>query len=306
MNTPNNLGWTSNLYILPFDHRSGLFKEFGWTEPITPDEITIVKNDRALMFDAIKSAIAMGIPKDTAPIFMDDVFGKEVLIQAKSEGFLTVLTTEKSGSDFYDFQHGDSFRESINEIKPTFVKALVRYNPQGNAEINKKSLVNLKTLSDFAHENGYKFLIEPLVAPTDDQLERVGLDHGRYDRELRPKLCVEMMQELQMFGIEPDIWKVEGFFQASDYEMVVNQARSGQGRNDVSVISLGRNETDEVVTTWLTEGAKVPGVIGFAVGRTIFLDSLLQFQEGTLTRDQAIDAIAKRFFHFYQIFTGTH
>ena len=52
----------------------------------------------------------------------------------------------------------------------------------------------------------------------------------------------------------------------------------------------------------LKVGAQVPGVIGFAVGRTIFLDALMKFRGNEITRDQAAEMIAERFVHFYRVF----
>jgi 5-dehydro-2-deoxygluconokinase len=107
----------------------------------------------------------------------------------------------------------------------------------------------------------------------------------------------------ELWKIEVDVWKIEGMFDTDDYALVVASARAG-GRTNVGVISLGRNETDEIVETWLRIGAQVPGVIGFAVGRTIFLNALLKFRSNEFTRDQAVQEIAERFVHFYKVFEG--
>jgi myo-inositol catabolism protein IolC len=49
------------------------------------------------------------------------------------------------------------------------------------------------------------------------------------------------------------------------------------------------------VKVWLRTAAKVPGFIGFAVGRTIFWEPLKAVKEGKLDRDQAADAVAKNY-----------
>lgn len=303
MQNIKNLGYTEKLYILPFDHRTGLYKVFGWTEPLTDEQIGQMKDGRHLIYEAIQKAVTMGMPKEHVPVFTDDIFGKEVLLQAKKDGFMTFLTTEKSGVSYFDFQHGESFKESIKSVDPTFTKALVRYNVEGNKEDNMRSLENLKKLSDFSHEQGYKFVIEPLVIPTEAQLASLNGDKSMYDNDLRPELTVQMIKEMHNGGIEPDIWKIEGFKNPKNYEMVVKEARA-EGRSNVGVISLGRNETDEVVESWLRAGAQVEGVIGFAVGRTIFLDSLIKFQNKEMTREQTTLTMANRLTHFYNVFCG--
>lgn len=298
---PENLGYTKTLAILPFDHRTGLYKEFGWTEPLTHEQVAEMKEHRWLIYEGLKRSFKLGVPKEEAGVLTDDLFGKTVLEDAIQENLPVILTTEKSGTPFFDFEHED-WKEKINELRPTFTKALVRYNPDGNKEDNTRSLANLKLLSDFSHENNYKFLIEPLIPPTQEQLASVSEDKQRYDAELRPELTMRMIGEFQAAGIEPDIWKIEGFEKKESYEKVITQAREG-GRTEVGIISLGRNETDEVVAKWLQAGAQVPGVIGFAVGRTIFLDALKQFKSGEISRSEAVEKIAEKFSNFYKTFT---
>ncbi len=296
------LGYSGTLAILPFDHRTGLYRTFGWSEPLTGEQIIEMKDSRRLIFEAIEHAVAQGIPKESAPVFTDDVFGTEVLKEAKEKGFITFLTTEKSGATYFDFEHGDNFGDAINAIGPTFTKALVRYNPDSNLEDNKKSLENLKKLSDFSHANGYRFLIEPLIVATDDQLTSAEGDKHRYDNEIRPELTVRMICEMHDAGIEPDVWKIEGFEHTDAYEKIVSAVRA-DGRDNVGIITLGRNETDEVVASWLQASRSVPGVIGFAVGRTVFLDPLLRYHAQEISREEAVKEIATKFVSFYNIFT---
>lgn len=294
------LGNNDILAILPFDHRTGLYRELGWSEPLSDEQKTQMKQGRRLIYDAIVQAVHDGIPREQTIVFTDDLFGAEVLHDAKDAGFTTSLTTEQSGIPYFNFEHAD-FGSAIQSIKPDMVKALVRYNPAGDANNNRTSLENLKKLSDYAHEHGLLFLIEPLIPATDEQLAKMDGDKHRYDTELRPGLTVQMIHDMQNAGIEPDIWKIEGFADPVLYEMVVAAAQTN-GRN-AHLIALGRNETDGVVASWLRAGATVPGVIGFAVGRTVFLESLKQFLSGGLSHDDAVVIIAKKFREFYDVFT---
>jgi myo-inositol catabolism protein IolC len=307
MNTPQNLGWTGTLCILPFDHRSFFEELLGFSEPLTDQQTAQLTEYKKIVYAGYEKSLSMGIPSASSAILVDDVQGMEILLDAKSKHYNVLQTTEKSGDNHFEFQH-DDWQAWIEKVKPTFAKALVRYNPDADKNLNEQSLQGLKQLSDYAHEHGYKFLIEPLVPATDEQLASVSSDKGRYDRELRPALCARMITEMQNAGVEPDVWKVEGFYAAKDYELVVAAAKAGQAeglpRTDVGVISLGRNETDEVVSLWLTEGAKVPGVIGFAVGRTVFLSAVMKYKSGEFSKEQAELEIANRFVHFYTVFTG--
>ena len=98
---------------------------------------------------------------------------------------------------------------------------LVRYNPDGDAEMNRRQAERLKRLSDWLHENDRKFLFELLVpAEPTRSSSAVGGDTDRYDAELRPELMRRAIADLQDAGIEVDIWKIEGVDERSDCEML--------------------------------------------------------------------------------------
>ena len=76
--------------------------------------------------------------------------------------------------------------------------------------MNERQLGRLKELADWLHANDRKFLFELLVPAEQAQLESVGGDTDRYDAELRPELMRRAIEEIQDYGIEVDIWKIEG------------------------------------------------------------------------------------------------
>ena len=80
---------------------------------------------------------------------------------------------------------------------------------------------------------------------------------------------------------------------------VVKQAQSG-GRK-AGVITLGRGESKEKVKEWLKVGAKIPGIIGFAVGRTIFWEPLADHKAGKTTRKVAVENIAQNYQEFTEL-----
>jgi myo-inositol catabolism protein IolC len=81
----------------------------------------------------------------------------------------------------------------------------------------------------------------------------------------------------------------------------VAAARSG-GRDTVGCIVLGRGENQQKVTEWLGVAATVPGFIGFAVGRTVFWQPLMDWRAGKITREQAVAAISGRYRELVDIF----
>lgn len=294
-----DLGFTRDMYIMPFDHR-GSFQEklFGIKGHPTPEQTVEIASYKKIIYDGFKEAVAAGVPKDKAGILVDEQFGTDILKDAKSHGYMTACPAEKSGQEEFDFEYGAEFGAHINKFQPTFVKVLVRYNSEGDAALNKRQAERLKKLADYCHSHGNKFMFELLVPATKDQLAKCGGDTAKYDRDLRPALMAQAMLQLQKAGIESDIWKLEGIETEADSRKVAETARNAPHRKNVGVIVLGRGENAEKVKLWLTTAAKVPGLIGFAVGRTIFWEPLKGVKDGKWDRKKAADMVRDNYKSF--------
>lgn len=291
-----DLGFTKDMFIMPFDHR-GSFQEkmFGIKgRAPTAEETKEIAKYKNTIYQGFKKAISQGVPKDKAGILVDEQFGTDILIDAKKGGYMTACPAEKSGQDEFDFEYGNEFGAHISKFNPSFVKVLVRYNPENDPAGNKVQLARLKKLSEYCHANKNKFMFELLVPATKSQLEKFGGNTAQYDKEMRPSLMIKAMKEIQDFGVECDVWKLEGIETEADSRKVAEQARVG-GRKNVGVIVLGRGENAEKVKHWLTTAAKVPGLIGFAVGRTIFWEPLKGIREGKWGHDEAADMVCKNY-----------
>ena len=179
---------------------------------------------------------------------------------------------------------------------------LVRYNPDGDAEANRIQLDKLKELADWLHDNDRKFLFELLVPAEEAQLESVGGDADRYDAELRPELMRQSIENIQNHGIEVDIWKIEGVDRQEDARMLIDQTRKGDGREGVVSVLLGRGASDEKVDHWLQQAAPVEGFVGFAIGRSIWWDSLKGFLDGSVDRETAATQIADNYLRFIKVY----
>lgn len=299
----NNLGYNKPLYILAFDHRGTFAKQiFGVEmEQLDEDQKVQIKEFKQIIYDGFKDALSKGVPKEHAAILVDEDFGDSILTDAKMNGFMTIVSVEKTGQDSFAFEYGSEYGEHLEKYMPTFSKALIRYNPEDSDQKKKQQGDSLKILSDYSHRHGFKFLLEPLIPASQSQLAKVNGDKNEYDRLLRPGLTVTMVKELQDAGVEPDIWKLEGLEAKEDYKNVVAQARSG-GRSDVSMVVLGRGATEEKVEEWIRTGAQVEGVVGFAVGRTIFWEPLVSFHEGKIQREEAVLEISHQFHRLYKDF----
>ncbi len=297
------LGYDKPLYIQPFDHRGSFqTKMFGWKGKLTEEQTAQIAATKRVIYDGFKVAVAAGIPKEKTGILVDEQFGAAILHDAKAEGFATACPAEKSGQDEFDFEYGKDFGKHIEAFDPTFCKVLVRYNPEGEADLNQRQAARLKELGDYLHSKGRSlFMFELLVPAEKAQLDRVNGDVKRYDLEIRPRLMVHAIEELQDAGVEADVWKIEGLDRVEDCERVVQAAHRG-GRDKVGAILLGRGEDDKKVHEWLITAAKVPGFIGFAVGRTVFWEPLIEWREQKISREAAVNEIARRYSELVHVF----
>jgi 5-dehydro-2-deoxygluconokinase len=233
---------------------------------------------------------------------VDEQYGADILRDAAQHGYVTACPAEKSGQDEFDFEYGDDFDHHIETFRPTFCKVLVRYNPEGDAELNQRQSERLARLSRWLRQHERKFLFELLIPPTTEQLDRYE-GQGSYDTELRPALVVETIRRLQSADVEPDVWKIEGLDHAEDCRRTVSQARSG-GRDGVMCIILGRGADETKVLQWLRVAASVEGFDGFAVGRTIWFEALQGYLAGKVNRDQAVQTIAGRYQEIYDAYVA--
>jgi myo-inositol catabolism protein IolC len=297
------LGYDGKLYILAFDHRGSFQKKmFGIEGDPTPEETETISDAKKLIFEGMEEAVDRGIDASAAGVLVDEQFGGDVPKLAHEKGLSLTMPVEKSGQNEFDFQYGDDFPAHIEKFDPFASKVLVRYNPDGDAEMNKRQLDRLKRLADWLHDNDRLFLFELLVPAEDDQLESVGGDTDRYDAELRPELMRRAIEGCQNFGIEVDIWKIEGVDTREDAEMLAEQTRKGDGRENVKSVLLGRGASDEKVDHWLQQAAGVEGFIGFAIGRSIWWDPLKAFLGGDLERSAAADQIADNYLRFIKVY----
>jgi 5-dehydro-2-deoxygluconokinase len=157
-------GYDKPLYVLPFDHRATFSRTmFGWEGALGPEQTAQIAALKEVIYDAFKAAVADGVPKGRAGILVDEQFGASILRDARNQGFITASPAEKSGQDEFDFEYGPDFARHIEGFDPTFCKVLVRYNPEGDKELNRRQAAQLARLSDSLHASGRLYMFELLV-----------------------------------------------------------------------------------------------------------------------------------------------
>jgi myo-inositol catabolism protein IolC len=270
----------------------------------TPEETKTIADAKHLIFEGVLEAVGLGADPGATGVLVDEQFGSDIPRRSRQHGLTLAMPVEKSGQSEFDFDYGEDFGAHIEEFDSDFSKVLVRYNPDDDPVLNERQLGRLKRLADWLHEHDRKFLFELLVPATDEQLAKLGGDTDRYDAELRPELMRRAIEEIQNAAIEVDVWKIEGVDESEDAAMLAHQTRSGEGREGVACVVLGRGASTAKVEHWLEAAAPIDGFIGFAIGRSIWWDALKAFLANELERDVAASEIAEHYLHFVQVYEG--
>ncbi|MEA2555042.1 MAG: hypothetical protein QOI60_373 [Actinomycetota bacterium] len=296
-----SLGYDQDQFILAFDQRASFTASFfGLQGDPTPEETAKIVDAKRLIFEGAREA--SGQQTAGIGVLVDEQFGADVAREAKANAIILAMPVERSGQREFDFEYGaDGYAAHVEAMDPDLVKPLARYNPDGDGAMNARQALRLKTLSDWVHANGRKLLFELLVPAEPHQLEAVGGDAARYDKELRPALMRTAVAELQQAGVEPDLWKIEGLDTREDCEALVAQCRIG-GRDAVGCVVLGRGADDASVDHWLRVASGVPGFVGFAIGRSIWWEPLKAFVDGSKPRADAAAEIAAKYRRFVKVY----
>ncbi len=298
------LGYDKPLYILAFDHRGSFQKKFfGVAGEPNEEETARISDAKRVIYEGALRALDEGVAAESAGVLVDEQFGADIARDARARGLSLAMPVEKSGQEEFDFQFGEDFGRHIEMFDPTFSKVLVRYNPEGDAEMNARQTLRLKRLGDWLHANDRRYLFELLVPATPEQIDAAGGDESKWDSEDRPKLMKTAIEALQDSGVEPDIWKIEGVDHREDCETISATTRR-DGRDGVACVVLGRGADDAKVDHWLRTGSGVAGYIGFAIGRSIWWDPLKGFVDGNLGREEAAKQIAANYRRFIDVYDG--
>jgi len=294
---------TTDLFILAMDHRDSLARQvFGITgEPDAAEADRIVRG-KLLVFRGLLAALDRGADPAVTGVLVDERYGADVAHRARDAGLRIAMPIEESGQDFFTLEYGGigehAWLDHVERFSPDYVKVLVRDNPDFDPADRTAQQQHLAVVSAALHAAHRTFLFELLVPPTDEQHDRVGHD---YDARLRPHLTEQVIADFQAASVEPDIWKIEGLEDAAAANSVVAATQQG-GRESVRCIVLGRDAPAERLDHWLQIAAGTQGFVGFAIGRSIWEQPLVDYLTGRIDEDGAIDTVATNYLHFVQTY----
>ncbi len=293
------------LFILAMDHRDSFERVVYHVAGVpTPEEDGAFADGKKLVFDGLRAALTL-FPTDQADagVLVDEELGAAVARVAPDVGVVLAMPLEKSGQKIFELEYGEDWVRHLLVFHAKYAKVLVRDNPADDPADRALQAGRLAEVSAKLIEIGVPLLFELLIPATDEQLASVGGDVYRYDTEVRPGLTVDCIHYFQSQKVEPAIWKIEGLDTVEAAQSVVAAAREG-GRDSVQCIVLGRDAPIERVDHWLQVAASVDGFNGFAVGRSIWQQPLVDHVAGKINDDTAIEIIGNNYLHFVRAYLG--
>ncbi len=286
------------LLILAMDHRDSFAKQFGVEHgPPDDDQLAQMRAAKLLIYHGVRDARAQ-LAGGQAGVLVDEDLGADVLRAARADGLTVAMPVEKSGQRLFALEYGDDTPAHIEAFDPSYVKVLVRMNPDDDPDDTAAQLQGLAGLSRLLGESDRAFIYELLVPATEEQLRRAGGQQG-YDRDLRPELVARVITANQEAGVEPTLWKIEGLETTEGARLVVDAAKAG--RRAADCIVLGRDAPQPVLDHWLAVAAPVPGFVGFAIGRSIWEDAVAEHRRSG-DDQQLVAAVAERYLHFAGVY----
>jgi myo-inositol catabolism protein IolC len=273
-------------FILAVDHRNSLR---GWLASLgvaAHETTATARNLKSLCVAALAQARPQLQADETPMLLLDEEYGVDAIPAARAQRLPFVIPAEQSGKPEFMFEHGDGFQEAIEQAAPDAVKALVRYNPAGDGELNARSRAQLIALQDYLRDTNIRFMLEILVPATDAQLAELG---ERFDEELRPDLTAEAIEQLAGDGLRPDWWKLEGNNSPAAAQIVATAAKSTA---TTGALVLGRGQDRDSVIRWVQVAAASGSFVGFAVGRTLWMDPFAALVRAEIDERETVNRIA--------------
>jgi myo-inositol catabolism protein IolC len=276
------------MYMLAFDHRKVLRDLYPSAQTADLQLAKVVVLDT---LDALSDLVIDAFPLS---FLVDEEYGAEAARLARERGHYVAMPIEASRTKALELQFPDDYQSRFEKLNPHCVKALVFHNPADDAARKAQQLGLLLDIGVFAQEQERDYLLEVLINPSPEQLAECGGDHNIFREKLFPQLLIHSIAEMQDFGIDPHIWKIEGLETLEDTKAVAAQAVSG-GRDDVRCVVLGSGESPAKVASWLKNASAVPQFSGFAIGRTVWHQPLVDLFSGEISRAEAVTQMALTF-----------
>jgi 5-dehydro-2-deoxygluconokinase len=272
------------VYMLAADHR-WQWEEYFDAHAVPRERIRDVKR---LAFDGFLLARERSAAvRNFGALPVDKLYGADVIADALKAGVNVGTPVEKPGAVPLAWAT-DPFSAALTGA---FVKVLVRYRPDDEAESRAGQWAKLEALQAWCRGAGQPLVIEVIVArkhEPEDEFEASG----------RPAMLAGFIAEAYRRGLTPDFWKLEGTL-APQGARTIDAAIAAHP--SCRQIILGKAADLATIDRWFAACAASATASGFAIGRSVYWEPAAAFLNGTTTAEEASAAICGTFLQLVDI-----
>jgi 5-dehydro-2-deoxygluconokinase len=211
---------------------------------------------------------------------LDDVYGREAMFDAAKLGLWVGRPLEQPGSRPLRFEFSQDVGSRLVEWPVTHtIKCLSFYHPDDPQDLKDEQSRKIRTLYEAARKVGRELLVEIIAGK---------------NGPLTDATIARALEEHYALGIKPDWWKLEPQASARAWENISAVIE----RHDPwcrGVVLLGLEAPEDELAKGFAAVAPHKIVKGFAVGRTIFNHAAQAWLAGTMTDEEAVADMARRF-----------
>ena len=130
-------GYNRPMLLMLLDHRQwfqeALFNSNGHPSPKEREQISFYK---AIIYEGFEKTLRLGQPKDILALLADEEFSTSSIYRAKAIGLTLGICSEKGGDSGFEFAYGKDYGQHIEKFQPSFIKAHIQFNPEGDTTFN--------------------------------------------------------------------------------------------------------------------------------------------------------------------------
>jgi 5-dehydro-2-deoxygluconokinase len=211
---------------------------------------------------------------------LDDTYGREAMFDAAKLGLWIGRPLEQPGSRPLRFEFTQDVGARLVDWPVTHtIKCLAFYHPDDPQELKDEQSAKLRDLYTTARKVGRELLVE-IIASKNGPMNKFTIARA--------------MADLYTLGIKPDWWKLEP--QADP--VAWDEISATIDRFDPhcrGIVLLGLEAPEEELAKGFAAVAGKKYVKGFAVGRTIFSEAAIEWLQGKIDDNAAVNMMADKF-----------
>ncbi|WP_411196740.1 bifunctional 5-dehydro-2-deoxygluconokinase/5-dehydro-2-deoxyphosphogluconate aldolase [Rhizobium sp.] len=276
----NRHGDWSEMRVFAFDHRMQLESMAGYTP----------SKGGAFKELCLEAALKVQNGRSGYGILCDDRIGRRALHAASGTGLWIGRPCEWPGSRPLTLEPslGPDCGGLSEWARENVVKVLCFCHPDDDDATWGRQLAKVRRLYVASRRNRLEFLLEVIPSKV---------------ASITTDTTAKLIRRFYAEGIYPDWWKLEPMDEPEAWAQVC-AAIEENDRHTRGIVVLGLDAPEEVLKASFEVAVSFPLVKGFAVGRTIFGSVARGWFEGSISDEEAVEEMAKRYSRLCTVWDG--